>query len=139
MFFNLFNYKNTYTDDLQDLSRKRDAFDEHLAIGFKIEEEYKKRNTDTDSLNKTIALCYEQIKISDEAKNAWLKENRDIGIKDETLPYHRGYRQLAIIFEKQGKLQDAINIAKQAKLQGWSGDWDQRIKRCEQKLLKINQ
>jgi hypothetical protein len=138
MFFGFLN--NTKEKHKSKTSIKyRDAFDMHLAISFEIEEEYKKRNIDADALNKTIALCHEQIKISEQAKKDWIKENRSLGITNVILPNHKGYKQLAIIFEKQGKLQNAIDIARQAKVQGWAGDWDIRIKRCEQKLLKTNQ
>lgn len=136
--FGLFN--NTNTDQTPRTSgNKKDAFDKHLDLTFAIEQEYKKRDTDTKALDKTIRLCKEQIEISERAKQAWIKEERDLGIRSTSLPTHKGYTQLSIIFEKQGLFQDAIELAKQAKLQGWSGDWNKRIKRCEAKLLKANQ
>jgi hypothetical protein len=136
--FGLFN--NTNTDQTQTISgNKRDAFDDHLNLTFKIEEEYKKRDTDASALDKTIQLCEEQIEMSERSKQAWIKEERDLGIKNISLPSHKGYTQLSIIFEKQGLFQEAIKLVKQAKLQGWSGDWDKRIKRCEERLLKANQ
>ncbi len=116
-----------------------DAFDYHLTLSFKIEQEYKKRDINAGALDKTIQLCEEQIEMSERAKQAWIKEERELGIKNISLPNHKGYTQLSTIFEKQGLFQDAIKLAKQAKLQGWSGDWDKRIKRCEGKLLKANQ
>lgn len=45
------------------------------------------------------------------------------------LPGHKGYEQLAIILRNQGKNEEAIKLCEQAKLQGWSGDWSNRISR----------
>jgi len=52
------------------------------------------------------------------------------------LPAHVGYQQLAIIREKQGDIDGAINISQKASEEGWAGDWENRIERCKKKLAK---
>ena len=116
-------------------SRKQDAFDVHLELMFDIEASYKERDTDPQAIQKTIDYCGAQISIAEEAKKSWLKECSDIG-GDRSLPTHKGYEQLCIIFEKQKKFDEVIKLATQAKEQGWNGDWDKRIERCNKKLQR---
>jgi hypothetical protein len=49
---------------------------------------------------------------------------------------HAGYRQLAIIFEKEGKLTDAIELCRQAIDEGWVGDYEKRLVRLIRKANK---
>ena len=127
--------KDTSKD--QELShQRRDAFDDHLNLHWQIKNAYKQRNDDSTAIDKTISLCREQIKISKDARAVWLRENKELGAHDNWLPDHLGFKQLGIILEKRGHFQEAINLAKEAQSQGWSGDWDMRIARCERKLLK---
>jgi hypothetical protein len=55
---------------------------------------------------------------------------------DSPLPRHLGYERLAISAEKAGNYEKAITFSRDAKLQGWAGDWDKRIERCQQKATK---
>jgi hypothetical protein len=136
MFGNLFSSKNNIDQEFSD--RKKDAFDTHLELSWKIESTYKKRDIDPNALKTTIDYCWKQILIADEAKKAWLKECDEIGFSsNHTLPTHKGYSQLCIIFERQKKFDEVIKLAKQAKEQGWNGDWDKRIERCEKKLQPL--
>jgi hypothetical protein len=52
------------------------------------------------------------------------------------LPGHYGYKQLAIMLEKRGDYGAALALSKQAKAEGWYGDWDSRIVRLEKRLAK---
>jgi hypothetical protein len=52
------------------------------------------------------------------------------------LPSHTGFTQLAIVREKQHNYSEAIRLAQLAQGQGWGGDWDKRIIRCQQKQAK---
>ncbi len=115
--------------------RKRNAFDVHLELTWKIEETYRDRDSDPTALQKTIDCCWTQIMIADEAKQSWLKEFGAIGVH-HLLPTHKGYEQLCIIFEKQKRFNEAIKLATQAKAQGWDGDWAKRIERCRNKSHK---
>ena len=80
-------------------------------------------------MTKAIEACINQIKLSVEAKKLFKK---DWG-KDSGLPFHSGYTQLAIIYDKQGKFLEAIQVCEQAKTQGWNGDWEKRITRYDKK------
>jgi len=116
----------------------KDAFDEHLTTQYQIGESYSQRHEDPDAIEETIRLCLEDIKGAKEAKAAWIREDKKLGITKTMLPYHYGYKKLCIIYEKQKRFQEAVDLAKEAKRQGWQGDWDKRIKRCEGKLSKTN-
>jgi len=52
---------------------------------------------------------------------------------------YRGVKGLShpgcnIIFKKQEKYQEVIELCQQAKEQGWTGDWDKRIADAMKKL-----
>jgi hypothetical protein len=74
-----------------------------------------------------IEACKQQIAVSEKAKIAFLKEYC-------SLPSHEGYKQLCIIMEKQKNYDEVIRLSKIAKGQGWVGDWDKRIEKCEKRL-----
>ena len=84
-------------------------------------------------LKVVIDCCIKQIDLAPAAAQAFRQE-----YGDHKLPVHEGYDQLCIIYERQGKFEDAIKIAEQAKKQGWNGEyaghWDDRIARCRKKL-----
>jgi hypothetical protein len=50
------------------------------------------------------------------------------------IPGHSGYKRLCMIRETQGDYEAVINLATQAKSEGWQGDWDKRIERARKKL-----
>ncbi len=50
-----------------------------------------------------------------------------------------GYRQLAIIYEKQNRFNDAIRACLVARDGGWSGDWDARMIRYRKKATRTAQ
>jgi len=62
------------------------------------------------------------------------KSRNSFTLTKEKLGMHTGYKQLCIIREKQGNWQEVIRLAKQAKSEGWAGDWDKRIDRAKKKL-----
>ncbi len=110
------------------------------------------RNTYTPSnakaVEKGIVICREMIKIAEQAKAAFEEQQRnqakvakEMGWerpKQQGLPLHLGYKQLAIILEKRGEFEEAIAVARQARAQGWNGDWEKRIARCEARIAKRN-
>jgi hypothetical protein len=79
--------------------------------------------SDPSAKDDAIALCEQSI-----AEAASQK-----GAAGGKLPRHHGAEQLAILFEKLKRYDDALRVAKQARDQGWAGDWDARISRCESK------
>lgn len=90
------------------------------------------RDSEASAMNLAIQACKLQIELAPQAANAFRKEY----IK-QPLPRPVGYEQLAIIREKEKNYLEAIKLSKQAKKQGWAGDWDKRIERCEKKFKKL--
>ena len=86
---------------------------------------YRNRDDDASALSLAIEACKQQIAISEKAKREFLKEY------NAPLPMHVGYKQLCIIMEKQKNFGEVIRLANIAKAQGWKGDWDRRIEKCE--------
>jgi hypothetical protein len=76
-----------------------------------------------------IVSCRAQIRIQHEAGGKWLRD-----YPGDTLPAHTGYTQLAIILEKEKRFEEAIALIEEAKANGWSGDWDSRMKRLRSKV-----
>ncbi len=108
-----------------------EILDIHFFYHNKIEFYYRFREIDQESLNTAIEACKKQIELSPSATLAFKKE-----YKNENLPVHTGYEQLAIILEKQGEYDEAIDLCKQAQNQAWNGEWDKRIERCLKKKAK---
>lgn len=89
---------------------------------------YYKDRENPESLEAAIAACRQQIALADQAAQAFRSE-----FKDEHLPAHKGYQQLAIILEKRKQFDEAIELCSQAQTQGWAGDWQKRIDRLKKK------
>jgi hypothetical protein len=109
-----------------------DILDRHFAYNQAIEIFYRHRN-DPTSLAKAIHACESQIAIAPQAARAFHKEYRG-----EPLPEHRGFKQLAIIRSNELNDMEVVRVCKQAKLQGWAGDWDKRISMAEKMIEKSN-
>ncbi len=106
------------------------SFDLHLTFSSKIENHYRRRDDDPAELEAALTYCRKQIAMAPQAAREWRREYGD------KLPSHVGYQQLTIVLEKQGDYRGAIKLAQQARKQGWAGDWEKRIDRCERKLAK---
>lgn len=107
----------------------KNVLDAHFMYMEKIKIFYKQRNTNPEALNLATQACKKQIAI---APKAALSFKRSWG----ELPAHTGYEQLAIIYDKQQKYQEAIEVCKQAAKQGWTGNWEKRIEKYTKKLNK---
>lgn len=90
---------------------------------------YKQRNQDPEALAKAISYCEKMIRYAPMA----IHINRLDPLARE-LPQHHGYKQLAIIREREGNLNEAIRLCQQAMDEGWKGDWPQRLERYRKKL-----
>jgi len=112
------------------VASENNILDLHFFYPAKMKLFYKERENPS-ALKEATDACLKQIEISEKAAAAFRKE-----YGDSQLPAHEGYEQLCIILEKQGKFDEAIKFAEQAKKQGWSGDWDGRVERCKKKLEK---
>lgn len=114
-----------------DIASSGTPLDQHFLFQQMIEVYYKDRS-DPTQLQAAISACRQQIEISSKAAKNFRAKHKNLA-----LPSHKGYEQLIIIQEKAGNLQEAIDLCNKAKLQGWSGNWDQRIEKCEKKLNKV--
>lgn len=107
----------------------QDTLDLHFLFHSIIVFEYKQRDTVPGALERAVKACESQISIATKAKSAFKKNL----FKDGFLPSHPGFKQLAIILEKQKHYKKAIKLCEKALKQGWSGDWHARIDRCTKK------
>jgi hypothetical protein len=73
-----------------------------------------------------ISACKEQIELSPLAAKAFKRE-----YGSSKLPSHVGFKQLAVIREKEKNYHEVIQLCKKALEIGWSGDWERRIQRCQ--------
>ena len=112
-------------------SEESNLFDLHFLYISMIQVHYPNRNEDINSFNKAIKACEESIKIAPRVISIFKKESFD-----GFMPGHIGYEQLAIVKEKETKYQEAINLCSKALNEGWNGEWQHRINRCEKKLTK---
>jgi hypothetical protein len=83
------------------------------------------RHQGSGAMANLIAACNQQIAIAPEvAQHLRLETSRP-------LPPHPGYTLLATLREQQGRFTEAICLCGEAKAQGWAGDWDEQIERCD--------
>lgn len=116
---------NTLINSLRKNNEK--ILDLHFAIMESITEHYRNRQSG-DNYHKAIVSCKAQIKIQADAARMFRSE-----YSDQSLPTHTGYNQLVIILEKEKKFQEALNLAVEAKTNGWNGDWVHRIQKLKAK------
>jgi tetratricopeptide (TPR) repeat protein len=109
----------------------RNILDVHFMYMAEIQANYPDRDSRRGALDAAIRSCYSQIALSQRARAQFRKEYGD------PIPAHTGFNQLAIIREKQGEYDEAIRLCTRAKEEGWMGDWDKRIARCQRKLEKL--
>jgi hypothetical protein len=108
-----------------------DPLDFHFTYQQMIQVYYRVREIEPKALDNAIEACKKQIQISSQVSERMKGEYPGL-----RLPSHIGYKQLAIILEKQKNYAEVIRLLNQAQVQGWKGDWEDRIARCEQKILK---
>lgn len=102
---------------------KGDILDKHFTYNALIKLYYKQRNISKEALEKCIRYCKEDIKNFPKFKEAWIKEQKRQGLKKSELyiPRVPSFERLAIIYEKQGRLNEAIEVCKKVikyKLEG---------------------
>ena len=127
-----FNIGKKFLEKAESLiEEEKDIINIHFVYHYGIEIYYSNRDKIEGALDSAIEYCKKQISISEEVKNAYLS-------KDKFLPNHRGFKQLAIIYEKQGELEKAIEVTKLALEQGWNEDSKRRLQRLEKKFSRNN-
>ena len=113
----------------------------HFAFHFLISKLYKNRDEGEHYLQSVIEACEGQIAIAARVKKycieyrmKTLKYSKKKAV--EMLPGHIGFKQLAIIYEKQKDYEAVIALCRRAQTLKWPGDWDKRIERCKSRLEK---
>lgn len=108
--------------------------DRHFQYMQTINTYYRLRDEEPGAYEKAKEYCRKQIDLAPKAAAAFRREYKG------GLPSHTGFMQLAIILDKEGRLDEAIDLCKTAKAQGWGQgmskgpeDWDSRIARYEKK------
>ena len=117
---------------LETIDSRADILGLHFTYQSLIEVWYRDRDNLPHALDEAIKACQGQIAIAPKAAKQFKKE-----YPWSLLPRHVGYQQLTIIYDKQKLYDEAIQVARQAKKQGWNGDWDARIARYETKKAKL--
>ena len=103
-------------ESLAAVSGSECVLDLHFMYLAKIQTNYRDRNVRPGALDAAISACYAQIAISRLAIARFRDEYGDF------LPSHTGFKQLAIIREKQGQFDEAIALCNRALEEGWMGD-----------------
>lgn len=106
-----------------------EILDKHFAYQEMIQTSYANRNRDRHALASAIKACQQQISFAPKAAKAFKQE-----YPAKPLPQHVGFTQSAIVYEKEGAYAEASQLSREAIEQGWAGDWEKRIARCEAKL-----
>lgn len=98
------------------------ALDKHFFFQAKIEMHYCDRDNPRH-LAEAEHACREQIAVAGPAAGEFAREFPG------ALPEHKGYKQLTIILDNRGATGEAVEVARRAQSEGWSGDWVRRIER----------
>ena len=117
----------------EELIARSDIIQVHFLFSSMGETYYKDRS-DPESLAKAIATYEQQVAIAPKVAAA-MKRQYPKSVRF-VMPAHQGFKQLAIIREKEKDFQGAIGFCQTALKQGWDGDWSKRIERCKKKLQK---
>lgn len=145
------------------LPESKNILTAHFFYQAKCQVNYRWREIDDFALQRAIDACRSQIAIAPQAAEAfvpsqakpvvvvdWLNDSEaEIQRKArmiseghattgglDSLPSHYGFKQLSIILQKRGDFNDALAVCREAKGQGWDGDWDKRIARLSKQIQK---
>lgn len=99
-------------------SENASVLDRHFLQQHILQANYPDRD-DPEAIAAAIRACEDQIALAEQAATAFRAE-----YPGQPLPQHVGYKQLTIIHDKQGCYDAAIALCKQARAQGWNGNWD---------------
>lgn len=111
------------------VDEKTPPLEYHFLLQHIIRVHYSNRREDTNSLNKALWACTEQIEFAPKAAIAFKNENNF-----SDLPIHVGYEEIVKVNEKEKKLQEAIFYCKKALEEGWRGNWTDKIDRFQKKM-----
>ena len=82
-----------------------------------------------DALDLMFAACHKQIRLAPQAAQALRVRS-----PAEPLPTHLGYLVAATVLEQQGAYAQALELCREAKAQGWNGNWSWRMQRLARQL-----
>lgn len=88
------------------------------------------RNRLPESVDLLFGACHKQIAIAPQAAEAFVDRH-----PRQPLPIHPGFQMMAVLLEQQDSYAQAIEVCKQARFQGWSGNWTWRIGSLAKKLI----
>lgn len=122
---------------------KNALIDRHFYYNNVIDYYYGLRDKEIDAIDKCIHYCKEDIKITPQVLNLMKSDKMFKHYNEEgklvfTPPRFPSFQRLAIIYDSQGKYQEAINVCKKAikhnLKDGTKTGFEGRIKRLEKKL-----
>ena len=90
------------------------------------------RNRLPESPDLIFGACHKQIALAPEAAAAFREQH-----PDQVLPIHAGFQMTVILLEKEESYAKAIEMCKEARFQGWSGNWTWRIGSLAKKLSEL--
>lgn len=114
--------------DISNISVTRDIEALHFTLEKMIEIYRGKEKTDSWAYSAALQAAHNQIAIA-----PFVKRHLESAYK-RPLPQHLGYMLLADVLENQRIYDKCIKLCRNAKQQGWAGDWVARIRRCENML-----
>lgn len=111
----------------EELVPEAEVLEAHFFYQAQIEIFYRNREDVPEAMSLAKIACEKQIALSPAALIAFKKD------QGPDLPSHKGYQQLAIIFEKETRFEDAVSLCLKAQAQGWAGDWESRLTRLSKR------
>ncbi|PTX58676.1 hypothetical protein C8P63_11574 [Melghirimyces profundicolus] len=89
------------------------------------------RHQDPVALHLTIRYCERQIEYAPVAIRAYRLDPYRC-----ELPQHPGFEMLTSLNEENGEWEEALRLAREARDQGWDGDWDLRVRQLEERVIR---
>ena len=118
---------------LRKAEERAKAEDDILGLHFTYQEVIhlycKWRDRFPEAVDLIFGACHKQIAIAPEAAKALHEQ-----YPQRALPIHAGFQMMAILLEKEESYGKAIEVCKQGRFQGWSGNWTWRIGCLAKKL-----
>jgi hypothetical protein len=108
-------------------SKKYLSLHDHFTA--KIAHFLERRNEDPVALHWAIRYCERQIEYAPVARKAYQMDPYYF-----KLPEHPGYNGLIALYAEVEEWENALKLCKQAKEQGWAGDWDTKILELEARI-----
>lgn len=106
------------------------VLDVHFFHQGRVEFFYRLRDLHPQAKAMAEQACRDQISIAQQAAAAFSAQH------DGNLPTHKGFWQLAVLLEKDGRLMEAAEVCETARVSGWPGDWESRREKLLKKLAK---